>query len=175
MKRRVRTLCLLALVACKSSPGIPESHRASDVRCPLGSPVSTNPCDATADCPAAQGVSCLAYDDAGLARYCNDDACHVDRDCGDGGVCLCGSASSSATLATPNVCLSAGNCRLDSDCSPVHYCSPSSVGCGTTFAYYCHTAHDDCSNDTDCRQDQLCLYAPSAGKWSCFTAGTCNG
>ena len=64
--------------------------------------------------------------------------------------------------------------RLDADCSTTHACSPSSVGCGTTFSYYCHTPSDDCDNDSDCRQEQFCQYAPGDGKWTCVSAGSCR-
>ena len=175
--RAVSFAAAALLLGCKTSPGTPVTHRAADVACPLGAPVASAPCDAAADCPAvgAARVACLAYDDAGAARFCNADACHLDADCADGGVCLCGTAASGPAVATPNVCLPPGNCRLDSDCAPVRYCSPSSVGCGVGFAYYCHTPGDDCANDDDCRKDQLCQYAPGAGKWSCFGVGTCGG
>ena len=169
--------CLLLVVAgCKSSPSPAITHRASDVACPLGAPIARAACDAASDCPLTPHAACLAYDDAGLARFCNADACHLDSDCPDGGVCLCGSAASASTLATPNVCLAAGNCRLDADCSQTHACSPSSVGCGTTFSYYCHTPNDDCGNDGDCRQEQFCQYAPGEGngKWTCVSAGSCR-
>jgi hypothetical protein len=177
---RVEVLVVLAALAvgCKTSPTTPESHRASDVPCPLGAPVSTAPCDASAQCPALANVACLAYDDAGIARYCNADACHTDVDCADAGVCLCGSPATSTAIATPNACLSGGNCRVDSDCTQSHYCSPSSVGCGMTFSYFCHTPSDDCANDTDCRSEQFCQYAPGSGgtgKWTCVNAGACGG
>jgi hypothetical protein len=167
----------VALAACKTSPTTPDNHRPSDIACPLGAPISANECDAASDCPAVPQVACLVYDDAGIS-FCNADPCHVDSDCSDGGVCLCGSAATSSTIATSNMCLPAGNCTIDSDCSPVHYCSPSSIGCGTTFSYYCHTANDDCANDTDCRDTQFCQYAPGAGgsgKWTCVDASTCSG
>ncbi len=160
---------------CKSTPSVPESPRPWDFASPLGAPVAASACDATADCPVVPRVACLPYDDAGTARYCNADDCHVDSDCADAGVCICGSPASATTVATPNVCLAPGNCRVDSDCSPVHYCSPSSTGCGTTFSYYCHTPSDDCGNDTDCRQDQFCQYAPGAAKWTCTNVVACNG
>jgi hypothetical protein len=164
---------LASLAACKSSFSPPESHRPSDVTCPLGAPVSASPCDASSDCPLP--AVCRAYDDAGLARYCNADSCDTDTDCADAGVCLCGSAATSTAIATPNVCLAPGNCRVDADCTPVHDCSPSSTGCGTAFSYYCHTSNDDCGNDSDCRNEQFCQYAPRAGKWTCVSAGACGG
>jgi hypothetical protein len=166
---------LVAAVGCKASSGPPENHRAADVACPLGAPLSTSPCDAAADCPTVAGVACIAYEDAGGPRYCNDDVCHVDSDCADGGVCACGAVNAAGALTTPNVCLGGGNCRTDADCSPVRYCSPSSIGCGTTFAYYCHTPSDECSNDADCRETQFCQYVPAAKKWSCVSGVSCNG
>jgi hypothetical protein len=129
------------LVACKSSPGVPLDHRASDPPCPPGPP-----------------------------------GCEVDTDCVDGGVCVCGSPGDDAavTVPTPNVCIPAGDCRVDSDCNPVHYCSPSSTGCSITMSYFCHTPNDDCDNDSDCRAGDFCLYAPGAGKWTCVSGTACD-
>jgi hypothetical protein len=170
-------LAPFALAACHSSQSTPLSHRATDVACPLGTPVdtttSTGTCQTVADCPALPHVSCIPYDDAG-ASYCNVDACDVDTDCADGGVCQCATPATASSAGTPNVCLAPGNCRVDSDCHPVAYCSPSSVGCGTTFSYYCHTPGDDCDNDTDCRELQFCQYAPGAGKWTCVGGTACD-
>jgi hypothetical protein len=162
------------LVACKS-PGLPQDHRPTDVSCPLSTPIAAAPCDAAAECPVVAHVACVSYDDAGTVSFCNADVCHVDSDCADGGVCLCGSDSTAITAATSNVCLAAGNCRVDSDCPKVPYCSPSSVGCGTTFSYYCHTPNDDCGSDADCLADQFCQYSPNAAKWTCVSAGACEG
>jgi hypothetical protein len=165
----------LLVVGCKSTVTTPVEHRAADVPCPLSAPLAATPCDAASECPAVAHVACVPYDDAGTPSYCNADVCNVDSECADGGVCLCGSDSTPTTATTQNVCLAAGNCRVDSDCTRVPYCSPSSVGCGATFAYYCHTPSDECGNDTDCRDDQFCQYSPSAAKWTCVNAGACGG
>ncbi len=169
---------LLALTACKPTVTTPLDHRPSDPACSLGAPLGSlttgGSCDATADCTPAPHVACIPYEEAG-ASFCNYDACEVDTDCPDGGICICATATDGTTVpTTPNTCLAAGNCRIDADCPTVPYCSPSSTGCSTTVAYYCHTPNDDCGNDADCRTGDFCLYAPGAAKWTCVSGTACD-
>jgi hypothetical protein len=102
--------------------------------------------------------------------------CSVDTDCAEGGVCICGAPADDAavTVAIPNSCVGGGNCRLDSDCTSVHYCSPSSTGCSIATSYFCHTSGDDCDNDADCRVGDFCQYVPSDAKWSCVSGTSCD-
>jgi hypothetical protein len=74
-----------------------------------------------------------------------------------------------------------GDCRIDSDCGPAGYCSPSSTigGCGTRLAgYYCRTSDDQCLNDGDCSVDAgpgggVCAYSTAKMRWECATVGLC--
>ena len=120
---------LLALTACKPTVTTPLDHRPSNPACSLGAPLGSlttgGSCDATADCTPAPHVACIPYEEAG-ASFCNYDACEVDTDCPDGGICICATATDGTTVpTTPNTCLAAGNCRIDADCPTVPYCSPS--------------------------------------------------
>jgi hypothetical protein len=85
-----------------------------------------------------------------------------------------------------------GDCRIDADCGPGGYCSPSQVGvlcscpspalcppgthcepgpctcddaCG--HAYYCHTSSDACIDDSDCSQGATCNYDTVEKHWTC--------
>jgi hypothetical protein len=73
-----------------------------------------------------------------------------------------------------------GNCRVDADCGAGGYCSPAenTSSCGNLLGYYCHTASDQCLDDTDCTGGgagaQVCTYVSSAGNWQCKTEGLCG-
>jgi hypothetical protein len=101
---------------------------------------------------------------------CTYDECQTDADC-NGGVCACGRDT---TPPYNHYCV-AGNCRIDSDCGG-QYCSPSvPLGCGNHYRYvgfYCHTASDECSQDSDCpatpgSQSPYCAYDPVVSHWAC--------
>jgi hypothetical protein len=75
-----------------------------------------------------------------------------------------------------NTCVT-GNCRVDADCGPGGYCSPSSnpTGCGGLAGYYCHTLADQCIDDGDCTGSlQVCAYSTSAGLWQCQQQVLCE-
>jgi hypothetical protein len=59
---------------------------------------------------------------------CTYDQCFQDTDCDAGGACLCRPPNFGGPPPVPNECVPAGNCRVDSDCGPGGYCSPSNVG-----------------------------------------------
>lgn len=58
---------------------------------------------------------------------CSYDACTSDSDCAAGVPCQC---RESAEDNAPNVCVTGGNCAVDSDCGSGGYCSPSLVTVG---------------------------------------------
>jgi hypothetical protein len=82
-----------------------------------------------------------------------------------------------------NRCSRSGDCSLDSDCGPGGYCSPSvqaNSQCSSGPApagFFCHTAKDECVNDTDCRSSagNFCVFAPERGLWACAAISICSG
>jgi hypothetical protein len=104
-------------------------------------------------------------------------ACTADTDC-PGTVCDCGKHFA-CFQKNQNACLPSGNCRIDADCGPGGYCSFSSDGayCGYQHlsGYFCHTASDSCSDDSDCPPDQFgpesCQINNDNKTWSCRAAG----
>jgi hypothetical protein len=73
-----------------------------------------------------------------------------------------------------NTCVP-GDCRVDSDCGPGGYCSPTVAPNGLSLSgYYCHTPLDQCIDDTDCPTAGaptpslgFCYYAPTTARWQC--------
>ena len=101
--------------------------------------------------------------------YCTYDMCHSDADC-EGFVCAC----EGGFRSDYNVCLRSGNCHVDADCGSGGYCSPTFGDCGSysgVVAYYCHTAEDECIDDTDCGDGSewgtYCAYNLIVGRWTC--------
>jgi hypothetical protein len=113
----------------------------------------------------ACGEPCVATAPNSACVY---DACAVDTDCPGGSVCICGQGGPVA-----NECSPVGNCRVDADC-PSGYCSPSVDGCGGFNGYFCHTAKDECNDDSDCVNSGLfakCVVDPSSAAWKCAPVG----
>lgn len=99
-----------------------------------------------------------------------------DTDCATGLTCAC--HGSPYTHGAGNTCVP-GNCRVDADCGSGGYCSPSDapMSCGALGGYYCHTAADQCIDDTDCPSSQgpqVCAYSTSTGRWECQMQGLCG-
>jgi hypothetical protein len=127
-------------------------------------------------CTSGTNGRCTAFVSGFGTNYlCTYDACFVDSDCPGLAVCECGQAMGSGRAA--NACLSS-NCRVDADCGPGGYCSPSYSSCGARggfTGYYCHTPADDCTNDSDCTQlGYWCGWQPYDAKWTC-SIGACGG
>jgi hypothetical protein len=157
----------------------PVNHRAAGAACPqqrgpgmLPSMCSYDAgpppgCLKDADCIAGNNGRCMHPDltPAVCVTACSYDECFTDSDCPSGQPCDC---RASAAVSTANVCVMGSQCRVDADCGPGGYCSPSagygSFGCGT--AYFCHTAGDTCDNDTDC-DGSKCQYDSMTSHWRC--------
>ena len=184
----VTVLLVCALpYACGPSRHVttPTSHRAvAPPACPsqpitsyvCSDPGGTAQCTTSSDCTAGLDGSCL---DIHGGCTCTYDACLTDDDCGPGTTCTCkgnyvGGAGYSGTQSTTKCVPS--NCRVDSDCGPGGFCSPSLTGsCGTDGGFYCHTAHDECGNDSDC-VTSACVYSPEVSHWICSPSqGGCGG
>jgi hypothetical protein len=180
---------------------IPVSHRASTT-CPAH-PASTSTAPACTAVPADSGLHgqcatdndcvsgingrCICQyppDDAG-APYprCAYDQCGSDNDC-SGQVCGCGvvedtgDASATQALFVQYACVP-GQCHADSDCGDGGYCSPSLSLCGFVAEFACHTAQDECVNNSDCAAEPLdggvaaCVYKDGLGYWTCSQIYAC--
>ena len=105
------------------------------------------------------------------------DNCESDADCAAGTACVCDFYHGGAgSPGTQNLCRPSG-CRIDADCGPTGYCSPSQwTACygGVVDGYFCHGSGDECGSDADCR-GSFCFYAPELGHWTCgFGRGQCG-
>jgi len=172
-----------------SSPSMTATnHRAAPVTCSyvvtdaaIGqsdaglSDAGTPSCTQDSDCVGCANGQFGRCEGPGSTCVC--DQCMADGDCGATGVCACdGTTFGWSHTRRGNVCIPS-NCRVDADCGPSGFCSPTTdLGCGAFYGvtgYYCHTANDQCTNDTDCAQG-TCRYSPQVGYWVCAT-GACAG
>lgn len=146
----------------------PPADRTVAVACAACRPVTPEPgggsgaCATHADCTAGVNGRCSL---GMIGAFCSYDDCFVDSDCASGQVCSCDGAYFSGA----NVCVSA-NCRVSSDCTSGR-CSPS-YGClegGGPEGWYCRTAADTCTADTDCTASLggRCAYNSIAAHWAC--------
>jgi len=157
---------------------VPKNHRPADVTCPSGRGTEDGQfgdsgvlgsCSRDSDCTQGTNGRCLPNIGGAFILSCSYDTCASDVDC-PGTVCVC---RSSTTDVAPNVCGSSkSNCRIDSDCGPNGFCSPTEsadVFCfSTDLVYACHTAQDECVDDSDCpASDPSCNYDPSVSHWKC--------
>jgi hypothetical protein len=60
------------------------------------------------------------------------------------------------------------DCRVDADCGPGSFCSPSTSQSGSWcgLTYHCHTARDACLDDSD-RAVSTCNFDYQQGYWAC--------
>jgi hypothetical protein len=202
MQTRVVTLGVsalaIAIIHCGTispiDPGsrTPKVHRPSGMTCdstrpPIlpgmadggGAPDSGIPdqCNVDADCTNGKNGRC---DYNRIGKQCTYDTCTTDADCTSGGVCMC---RMGATDTTNNHCAGSGqpgSCKVDSDCGPKGFCSPSFGSCGAyggIQGYFCHTSSDTCVDDSDCQEGGVagyCMFQVTAKKWECsyaFCAG----
>jgi hypothetical protein len=168
---------------------VPANHRPSDAQC------LTIP--AAGDCPAQQGGDpgtcngdstctdggtngrCVESSGGALFCSCTYDTCQSDMGCPTDQTCAC--HGSPYTNSQGNTCTQ-GNCRVDSDCDGGGgYCSPAenTMSCGSLLGYYCHTANDQCVDDTDCTTStgvgpQVCTYSTTSNRWQCAVEGLCG-
>jgi hypothetical protein len=156
-----------------------------------GGPPPAGDCQQDSDCTAGINGRCLPV--RGCYMACSYDGCFSDSDCAGNVPCHCRDSTSSTNA---NCCLVNSDCRIDDDCGPGGYCSPSQLeGCmrmctvpcspgthcyaGTTevpcwcgqscgAGYFCHTADDACTNDCECTEaDSACTHQPTGG-WACI-------
>jgi hypothetical protein len=167
-----------------SNLNVPQYHRPTAVSCPTArAPGDVIPPDASpppgchddSDCTMGKNGRCLAISSLGPCVFdagctcgfdgctstgCSYDVCYSDSECSNV-PCACRPLASSNA---PNVCAVGSNCRIDSDCGPCGYCSPSGEG------YFCHTVQDTCTNNSDCPSSgcpEGCEFDPNVKHWSC--------
>jgi hypothetical protein len=127
-------------------------------------------CNDDTDCTAGQNGRCTNRGFGAECSLCSYDQCDDDQGC-SGVPCVC---RASAADLTPNACATGSGCRLDSDCGPCGYCSPSvvegSICSGNTPVYECHTPKDTCADDSDCTDSTVgtsCSFDTMNGYWAC--------
>jgi hypothetical protein len=189
---------------------VPEHHRASEgpacpkergagdyaLLCTIDGGVRGTECVRDSDCTQGINGRCLASPPpiTPCAGGCTYDECFHDAECGGNTPCAC---RSSASDGVANRCLPSSNCRLDADCGPGAYCSPSQIhtcirlcpeqcptgggcfangqpvpcACSTNCrtGYFCHSACDDCVDDADC-DGGACTHLNDGG-WACLPCG----
>ena len=161
---------------------VPVNHRVDDSQCSqppgngtcsFGGSSGGGMCSSDAQCAdAGPNGRCIQFNGGVAFCGCTYDACEHDTDC-TGGPCAC--HGSPYTGGAGNTCVM-GNCRVDSDCGAGGYCSPtySTNGCGSLGGYYCHTAADQCIDDSDCAGSGLEVCAYSSGNWQCQQQVLCQ-
>jgi hypothetical protein len=153
----------------------PAEHRASPVLCPsdrpesppLTSPPAGSLCVRDADCTAGRNGRCNARGFEAGELQCSYDECVTDADCLSGEACFCRAPFANGA----NVCVAA-DCRFDADCGPGGFCSSTQNVNGMLGdrVVRCHTAADECLNDSECGDGgwgALCEYDPDVSRWLC--------
>lgn len=170
---------------------VPLHHRPTPACCPsqrgpgpAGQPYPSgvaSTCMSDSECSAGKNGRCFPFEGLVGPGGCSYDECLTDSDCGSGATCFC---RGSSTDNSANVCVRGGNCVLDSDCGPGGYCSPSfEQSCLFPTPYFCHTAIDTCTDDTDCPSVDAgplscqvlapCAYDPGGQRWACTQLTCC--
>ncbi len=158
---------------------VPMYHRPDDSQCSAPAPAGncsfggggSGMCSSDSDCTGGVDGRCNMNLGGAVFCRCTYDTCVHDTDCPTGQTCACHGA---AFHTDGNTCI-AGNCRVDSDCGAGGYCSPTTGGCGGLAGYYCHTASDDCIDDSDCGSTatHVCQYSTTDGRWECMMRLLC--
>ena len=174
------------------STTVPTDHRTEDVACPEergpGSANVVRDCTQDSDCTEGMNGRCISPNVLGPSggSFCSYDTCFSDSDCSMNEPCRC---RQSAADTAPNYCVAGSNCRIDSDCGPEGFCSPSLLdidssisGGPAEFGYFCHTPRDRCLNHSDCDPSacgqslacvsMACGYSLESNRWDCFGVGT---
>jgi len=163
---------------------VPVNHRPNDDQCMTPEPPGTcaaslslvEACLEDSDCVSGTNGRC--DETLGIVTcFCSYDMCTQDTDCPAGQTCAC---HSSPYNDFSNACVP-GNCRVDADCGPGGYCSPTittdpeTTWCGSVGGYYCHTPNDLCIDDSDCGGgNDFCVYSSTGGRWECMLVFICS-
>jgi hypothetical protein len=178
---------------------VPKKHRPAGSACPRErgpgwwtAPAECTPGTTGLEC--AQDLQCSAGDNGRCIPWylsctsdCSYDDCYDDSYCAAKVPCHC---RASASEWRANTCQTTSNCRVDGDCGPGGYCSPSDVdttcicvspgfcdgscapstcACGDScgHGYYCHTLDDECIDDSDCAPAGPCSFDTASRHWLC--------
>jgi hypothetical protein len=163
---------------------VPLNHRPNDSQCAQTPAPGTcmlqnvgGQCSQDSQCTSGTNGRCIENNGGALFCQCTYDTCTQDTDCPTGDLCVC--HGSPYTFGAGNTCMM-GNCRVDSDCGASGYCSPTvgTSGCGSVGGYYCHTAADQCVNDSDCSGSmsgpELCEWSATNNRWQCTMELLCG-
>ena len=114
-----------------SATRVPTNHRPTMTSCPQERGPATSgfgtcncpkcPCLQDSACTSGMNGRCTSGPVA-CTMGCSYDECLSDTDCTGNVPCACRSSGSDLML---NFCASQSNCRIDADCGPDGYCSPS--------------------------------------------------
>jgi hypothetical protein len=150
----------------------PLYHRTDDSQCrarrgPGNCQLMQAMCMQDSMCTSGSDGRCVETSGGALTCLCTYDSCSQDTECPMGQLCVC--HDSAFTAGMGNTCLM-GTCRVDSDCGPNGFCSPShgTSGCGGVTGYFCHTPGDHCADDADCGGGaKVCAWSSADGRWEC--------
>ncbi len=168
----------LADVDQDSGVRVPTSHRAMAEMCSTTrGPGTADPtltgdeCTTDAECTMGTNGRCMLNGLGARYDFCSYDGCAGDGDCMADEVCRCRESASDANVCTH------GDCVTDADCGAGGYCSPSRgfdrINLGV-MGYFCHSADDECVDDTDCAGDGgqgACVWYPDRSHWACSSQG----
>src|SRR5262249_21768930 len=143
-------------------------------------------CAVDSDCSAGQNPRCSYAPPFACVSSCTSDQCFSDADCASNQPCVC---RASDTAPAANYCDASSQCRVDDDCGPGGFCSPSLLGmfcsclsvaycdppcpggcsCGDSceHGYFCHTPRDACLDDADCKPSEFCAFDKVEQRFSC--------
>lgn len=163
---------------------IAEKHRAVAAACDsasapgVGTPGAGGACDRDSDCKGGRNGRCMPkLGMSATGNECEYDACFSDAECKSGETCTCGIRE---PWPARHRC-QPSNCRVDRDCGPKGFCSPSkhALASKTVEGWYCHTDDDECMNDSDCPSEvpgrtDYCGYNANKERWVCDRARASN-
>jgi hypothetical protein len=142
---------------CENPPGAPFNYPGC----------SYDECFSDSDCEAGVPCTCRPSASSGEANVCwAGGNCRVDSDCGANGYC-------SPSLVDVGFCQCTGSPLLCGDSGATCYAGSEEVPCdcgdSCGHAYYCHSACDDCIDDSDCDGGATCNYDVLSQHWACAT------